>query len=333
MTALLALALLAPRYDGIALTPYYENPAEGLTFDGMVDHAAGTGAEVLSVVVSWAQPDVRASHIAPDPKETQDDGSVRRIIRRARGRGLRVVVFPILWVEARDVGEWRGTLRPDDEDAWWRSYRAFVLHYARLAAEERADVFSVGSELASLEDRVDRWRALIADVRAVYPGELMYSANWDHYADVPFWRDLDLVGLTAYHRLTEGLDPTVDELVAAWQPIKARLLGFAARVGRPMVFTELGYPATDGAARSPWDYTGNRTIDFEEQRRCFEAFRRVWGAESALAGVLFWNWWGPGHDDAGWYNPRGKPAEAEVRAWFEGRAGRVGARIGPATYR
>ncbi len=318
MSSLLALAvaLLAPRYDGIALSPFYENPAEDLRFDEMIDHAAGTGAGVLSVVVSWSQADIGASTIEPHPKETQDDAVVRRIVRRARGRGMRVLVFPILWVTHREAGEWRGALVPLDEAAWWASYRNFILHYARLAAEEQAELLSVGSELASLEDRAERWRALITAVREVYPGQLMYSANWDHYAHVPFWASLDLVGMTAYHRLTERLDPDLRDLVAGWRRARAPIVAFASTVGRPLVFTELGYPGVDGAGRSPWDYTGSRPLDPDEQRLCYEAFEQVWAGDPLLAGVLFWNWWGRADARDGWYNPRGKPAEAVVRRWF-----------------
>ncbi|MEZ4464125.1 MAG: hypothetical protein R3F60_12720 [bacterium] len=54
-----ALVLAAPPIrpiDGIALSPHYENPAEGLTFDQMVDEIAETGASHLSVVVSGPSP-------------------------------------------------------------------------------------------------------------------------------------------------------------------------------------------------------------------------------------------------------------------------------------
>ena len=243
--------------DGMALAPYYELP--GLSFDTMVDEVAALGASHLSVVVSWSQPNVRASRIAPHPKETQGDAVVRTIIRRGHARGLKVLLFPILWVERRSIGEWRGTLRPDDPDVWWREYRRFVMHYAKMAAEERVAVFSVGSELASLESQVERWRALIASVRGVFGGRLLYSANWDHYAGVPFWTDVDLVGLTGYYRLTESTQPAQEELDAAWRAVRDRLVKWQRGVGRPLVFTELGYPSIDGAARSPWDYTGARS--------------------------------------------------------------------------
>ncbi len=298
----------------MALAPYYELP--GLTFHAMVDEVAGIGASHLSVVVSWSQPNVRSSRIAPHPKETQDDAVVRGIIRRAHARGLKVMLFPILWVERRAIGEWRGTLRPDEPDVWWREYRRFLMHYAKMAADEGVEVFSVGSELASLEAQLKQWRSLIGEVRGGFGGRLLYSANWDHYAEVPFWSDVDLVGLTGYYRLTESTDPSQTELDAAWRAVRVRLVKWQRQVGKPLVFTELGYPSIDGAARSPWDYTGERALDVEEQRRCYEAFYRAWADEPALHGVFFWNWWGPGGATDKWYTPKGKPSEAIIRRWY-----------------
>lgn len=317
-----------PRLDGFALSLYYEGPDPALTYESMVDRAADAGATTLSVVVQWAQPDVTASTVAPHPTETPPDDHVRRIIRHARARGLRVMVFPILWVERRALGEWRGTLKPVDEAAWWTSYRRFILHYARLAATEGADLLSVGSEFASLEDRTDRWHALIADARRVFPGRLLYSANWDHYVEVTFWDRLDYIGLTGYYRLTQDTDASLADLTAAWTGIKNRLLAWQSTIDRPLVFTELGYPSLDGAARDPWDYTARTGPDLEEQRRAFAAFAAAWADTPALAGAIFWNAWGPTDGQNTWYTVWGKPAEHVIRRWFRARAALPAERAG-----
>lgn len=311
----------AIRFDGIALSLYYEGPGPELRYEAMVDRIADAGARSISVVVQWAQTDVKATTIAPDPKETPSDADVRRVIAHARARGLDVLLFPILWVERRAIGEWRGTLAPSDPDAWWASYRRFVLHYARLAAETGASAYSVGSELASLEDRTARWHGIIDAVRAEYGGRLIYSANWDHYEEVTFWDRLDAIGLTAYYKLTDDPRASQARLTAAWKVIKQQLLAWQATVGKPMVFTELGYPSQDGAAVTPWDYTGVRDLDVEEQRRALAAFVEVWRDEPALEGVYFWNGWGPTDGRNGWYTFWGKPAEAIVRRWFADRRG------------
>lgn len=302
--------------DGIALSLYYEGPGADLTYEAMVDRVAAAGAPAVSIVVQWAQPDVLASEVRPHPTETTPDAELRRVIRHARQRGLRVLLFPILWVEKRAIGQWRGTLKPADPERWWASYGRFIDHYARLAAAEGVEALSVGSEFASLEGETARWHGVIDRTRAVFGGQLIYSANWDHYREVTFWDRLDAIGLTGYYRLTESREPTLDELTGAWARIRAELLAWRATVGKPLIFTELGYPSADGAAFSPWDYTGTRTLDLEEQRLCFEAFAAVWSGTSELVGVFFWNGWGPTDGANTWYTFWGKPAEAVIRRWF-----------------
>lgn len=307
------LILAAAPWLGVAVTPYSEDPGRGLTFRGMVDEIADLGATHVSIVVQWSQANVASNRILPHPKETQDEAVVRDMMRRARARGLRVTLFPIIWLENRGPGLWRGTLRPENPAQWWASYRAFILHFAALAREERADLFSVGSELASMEADAERWRALIADVRAQFPGKLVYSANWDHYEHVPFWDALDFIGLTGYHRLTQvqpPAQPTEAELVDSWARIRTVLLDWQAnhQPGRPLLFTEVGYPSIDGAAYRPWEYTLGGTVDLEEQRRCWAAFTSAWAGEGRLAGFFAWNWWGVGGPDDANYTPRGKPA-------------------------
>jgi len=291
----------------------------------MVDEVRALGATHVELVVQWVQADVRATEIAPDRLETLPDGRLVEVIRHARAVGLQVVLLPIVHLLRRKEGEWRGTLAPADPAAWWASYHRFTLHYADLAAREGVAVLSVGSELVSTEADRERWAGLIGDVRAVYPGKLFYSANWDHYAEVTFWDLVDYAGITGYNVLATRADADLAELVAAWTRIRSDLRNFHARVARPILFTEIGYPSQDGAAMHPWDYTTGRDIDLEEQRLCYEAVRIVWQGEPILAGLYWWNWFGYGGPRSAYYTPKGKPAEAVIRAWYD-PGGRAAAR-------
>ncbi len=305
--------------QGVALSLHYESPEKGMVFDTMVDELAQVGASDVSIVVQWSQADVRAIKIEPHETESPTDEVVRRVIRRAKKAGLRVTVFPILWVEKRALGEWRGTLKPVNEEAWWAAYRRFIIHYAYMAKEEGVFAMSVGSELASMEGYRSRWEKLVRSVRGIFSGRIMYSANWDHYEEVSFWDSVDIAGLTGYYRLTERKDASVAELMASWSRIRTVLLDWQKRVGKPFIFTELGYPSLDGAAVDPWNYSADSPLDLEEQRRCFEAFVRVWSGTNALSGVFFWNWWGPSDGQNRWYTLKGKPALAWVQKWLDGK--------------
>jgi hypothetical protein len=224
-------------------------------------------------------------------------------------------MFPIVLLDKTAPGEWRGTLAPTDVDAWWTSYEAFILHHARLATDVGAAALVVGSELGSTEAWRDRWYHLLARVEAAYTGQRWYSANWDHYDQVSFWRRLDAIGVTGYFELTTDADATAAALAAAWKAPREALLAFAAAQKKPLILTEVGYPSRDGAAGQPWNYTSDAAIDVEEQRRAYRALATAWGG-SALAGVFAWEWSGDGGARDGGYTPRGKPAECELASWY-----------------
>src|SRR5262249_33875136 len=233
MKAAQALVLLALAGQANAAPPI-KGMALGLYDDGdkrvALGEIAGLGADHVSLVVSWHQHDVRSVALAPVPGTTVTDDRLRALMRDARAAHLAVFLFPIIEVDARAPKEWRGTLRPGDVDAWWRSYEGFILHYAALAGEGGADLFAVGSELVSTEAWRDRWFHLLASVRKVYPGKIVYSANWDHYQPVSFWERVDYIGVTAYNELTTKNDASEPELERGWRAVRDDLTSYSERV-------------------------------------------------------------------------------------------------------
>ncbi len=277
-----------------------------------------TGATHIAIVVPWYQSDVAATRIGRHPRFTAPDDTVLRVLREAKEDGFRTILFPIVRLEKEGGGDWRGTLRPTDAGAWRRSYAAFLERMAALAAQGGAETVVLGSELATMDVDPAPWRALAANVRRRFPGgSLVYSANWDHYDQVGFWDAVDRAGVTGYFELTAGeRAPTMDRLVESWRETWVRLMRFAHRTGKPLAFTELGYLSQDGTNAWPWKEGADEAIDLEEQRMCFEAFRRVWAAERRLGAAWIWNWFGWGGVSSKEYTPRGKPAEAEVARLF-----------------
>jgi len=221
----------------------------------------------------------------------------------------------VLLIDAAD-DDWRGTLKPTDEGAFWRSYDSFLCHYLDLAEVTGVDLFSIGSELSSLEHRREAWRRLIANARGRYRGFLTYSANWDHVHAPRFFGQLDLVGMTAYFSLTDEKDPSFAELVQAWRDIGQSLQRSVGPIGKPVVFTELGYPSQDGANSNPWNYQMNKqAIDLEEQSMCFAAFVEAAPEMAFLRGAYLYDYFDSGGPEDHSYSPRGKPAMAHWRAW------------------
>lgn len=266
----------------------------------------------------WWQRDVTSTRIGPEPGRSPTDQQITRTIAQAKARGLHVTGFPIVRLLEGQRNEWRGKIAPRDEDAWWQSYEAFILHGALLAKHGGADRYSVGSELLSREAMRERWVDLVERVRLRADDlEIMYSANWDHFRPVTFWDAVDVVGLTAYWELTRDLDASAEALAAAWAGPRADVEAWARATGRRVVFTEVGYPSLDGGAAWPWDETRKARVDVEEQARAYRAFVEAWSGRSTLVGVYFWNWFGFGGPEDTNYTPRGKPAAEVIRRWYQ----------------
>lgn len=304
-----------PTERGVALGLFSADPE--YRYGMLLDEIVATGATHVSITWVWWQTNTRSTKIRQVDGWSATDEQVVDTIARAKALGLHVTAFPIVRLTNGGPGEWRGRIAPDDEDAWWRSYTGYILHSLALAEKGGADRLSVGSELLSRERMRGRWLELVERVRMRAPEmELLYSANWDHYEVVSFWDAVDVVGLTAYWELTRDFDPSIADLRFAWTPIRHTLLDWSRRIGRPFVFTEVGYPSLDGGAAWPWDETRKALVDIDEQRRAYEAFVATWSDVDVLHGVYFWNWFGFGGPEDTNYTPRKKPAAGVLERWY-----------------
>lgn len=305
---------------GVALGVF--KASEGMSYyRSSLEDIAALGASHLSVPVFILQDSVDSVTHFTRPSDgatgEQHERVIREVIDFAHRMGLKVMLTPIVNLDRPGKDEWRGTISPGDWEAWFVSYRGMIRHYARLAAEMDVEYLSVGTELVTAERFTRQWRETIAEVRGVFPGQLTYSANWDRYDRVAFWDDLDFAGISAYYELSETEDPTVEQLVSAWRPVKAGLLRWQARWNKPLLFTEIGYMSQSGVAGHPWNYVSEKPLDLEAQRRCYEALRLAWEGEERFAGLYLWIWEPDkrGGQDRG-YNFAGKPAEEVVRDWY-----------------
>lgn len=304
-----------PYMRGVSLGMYFKS--QDFDYDLFLKDIKEVGASHVGFVISWYQKNVKATRIVRDKQRTVSDARLIQTIRQARARGLQVFLLPIVRLKERGPDDWRGVIKPTVLDDWWRSYRSYILHYARLGQTHGVELFSVGSELVSMETHRSRWRSLIASVRQIYRGMLVYSANWDHYEPVTFWDDLDYIGISNYYELSKKVLPSVARLRDTWMKIRKKIEAWKANYPRqPLIFTEVGYYSQEGTNIYPWDYTRDQKISLEEQRRCYRAFVDVWSKSKVLQGSYFWNWFARGGPTDKGYTPRGKPAECILREWY-----------------
>lgn len=287
------------------------------TYDRELRQIAEMGADTVLVIVSGYQEGVKSMKIALNRDGVPSRERVVDVIRRARSYDLKVMLLPIVLIRRPQTSkDWRGAINPPDRDQWFANYTEFITTYAKIARDADADAFAAGSEYVTMEYWRDDWMRIIAEVREIFPGMVFYSANWDHYEEVTFWDQLDAVALTSYHRVSKKSPPSRKEMDAAWRDIKRKLLAWQARIGKPLIFTEVGYPSQEGAAKQPWNYYGSKTVDLDVQRLCIEAFLDAWDDVEQVSGIFVFEWWGDGGSKDLGYTPLGKPAEALLRRWL-----------------
>jgi hypothetical protein len=286
----------------------------------MIEEIADLGADTVLFSVNGYQEHVESTRISPSPDETPSDEDWLRIFAVARDRGLRIILMPKVLLSDPRGNAWRGKIQPTSWDEWFAQYRAFVMHFARLAELSDVEVFSVGSELITTEKFTDRWRSIVADVRSVYRGRLTYSANWDHYTGIRFWDDLDLIGMTTYHKLSDEPAPSLEALRAKWLEIRRDIEKWRKGVGKPLLFTEAGWCSQEGCSVEAWNYYRQEEATEagrREQRDCYQAFVDTWLDCPKVGGILWWEWTpGNGGDGDYGYSPKNKPAEAVLRELF-----------------
>ena len=263
------------------------------------DECRGELARIKALGANWVALNDFAYMPAVDSPVVVDgrDGSLteadlRRTVRDARAAGLKVMLKPHLWSRDFNRGKWAADvamMTDADWAAWFESYGAYVLGQAAIAAEEGADALCVGVELQGTSGREAEWRALIAKVRAVYGGPLTYAATWGEWEHVAWWDALDVIGIDAYFPLTDKPSATDDELRAGWARVYDRLGPFAARVGKPICFLELGYTADAGGGIEPWKHTVE-TPDPPYQARLYRVALEEAAKRDYVVGAFVWKW-------------------------------------------
>ena len=278
------------------------------------------------------------------PNDGESDQGIEAATNMARRFGIKTLLKPHLWLSDRSQGKWRGLIEMADEAswaAWFASYRKFILHYARLAERLDIELLCIGTELhLSAVKRERDWRQLIATIRQVYSGKLVYAANWDRaFAEIQFWDALDYIGLQAYFPLQKPLfsetneigpwaaapqSPSVEDLKKGWLDHLPVIEGVYRRFGKPILVTEIGYHSTVDAAIRPWEWDSSDLGAMEEglktQANAYEAFFQTFWPQPWFAGVYFWKWY-PNHRTSGGpedkdFTPQNKPAEAVMGIWY-----------------
>lgn len=220
-------------------------------------------------------------------KETPTPAVMANLVRAAHDRGLRVALRPLV-DEANlrtPAGGWRGTIRPPDLSAWFRSYEAAVTPYLEVARTAHADEFVLASELTSLQPQHERWRSLAERAAKVFPGTMSYTFNFDSH-DTSMVLPNGSTGLDLYFAVDAGPDASVEQLARS---LAAQIMAKPKALRNSMVAQEVGIAAQDGSYRHPWNWGNPQAtqLDPEIQVNWFTAACQAVN-QTKLDGIYYW---------------------------------------------
>ena len=290
----------------------------------------GLGVNDIMVQATGYMDTASSTSIYLDPMKSPSDDSLSYIIQKIRGYGLRAVLKANFDVNDNTS---RKRISPIDWNEWWQNYRTFVLHYAAIAENNGVAIFVIGTELDSAVQSVNEasWRDLIFDVSMIYSGKITYGASRvscspgrvpecvPGYREVSWWDALDYAGIDAWFPLTNINNPTVQQLLDAWKPWVADIEDWQLHIGKPVLFTEMGYSSYDGTNRRPPTMWNGEPLDFQEQVDTYEAAFRTFFDKVWLHGIYWWYWAvdpdAGGMSDGTWL-VQDKPAEQTIATWY-----------------
>jgi len=161
---------------------------------------------------------------------------------------------------------------------------------AKMCEEKSVDIFCISTELgAMIKEKPIFWTDLISSVKSIYKGKITYAANWDNYDEVPFWKELDFIGVDAYFPVSESKTPTAAEVNEGWQTQITDLRLCSEKWKKNVLFCEYGFRSVDYAAKEPWN-AGSETkgVNLQAQSNSYEGtYNSVW-KEDFMAGGFLW---------------------------------------------
>ncbi len=247
----------------------------------------------------------------------------KETIRLAKAAGIKVMLKPQIWVP----GSWPGGITFSNESDWrkWEeAYRKFIMYYVELGKESDVEMICIGTEFKQSEvERESFWRDLIKEIRRSYNGRLTYASNWDSYTRLPFWDDLDYIGVDAYFPLDESKQPEKGTLMEKWKSYDRELKEMYRKFEKDILFTEFGYMAIEGCAGKTWELEPrSHTLPTNQkaQADALDALFDFFEDKEYWRGGFLWKWYPyPGaYQERGDkdYTPQGKKAVEVVKDWY-----------------
>jgi hypothetical protein len=293
---------------------------------------AATNANTIQLAPRIFMQTQTSNDVIHHPDKTESDANIAKAIANAHALGLSVMLKPMLTgLDGTNQAE----LRPSDPPpssprtrpkcsilpAWRNSPARNPLDRQRVKQTFRPGV-------PKLLGRPDRF------LREVYHGTITYAAATDEAINVSFWDKLDEIGINAYPPLTTQLDPSVDEMIAAWRNMPqdsywAAVMdhmspvdffhSLAVKYGskwcspKPAIAASMEQISVRAAGPAQRRMSGSNTTPSMPSFRC--GVRKAGaGSRRPNLAVGYYQFYSPTG-----YSPMGKPAQQLITEWYGGQ--------------
>lgn len=264
---------------------------------------AAMGGNWAALAFAVTQEKFSSSRFGMDFRFVDTDREIETAIKQLKDSGLKVCLKPILNCED---GTWRANITfPEREfpvydehgrlkgywNEWFSCYTAFICHYAEIAEYTGCEMLCIGCEMIGTEHKEEQWRELIAKVREIYHGPLVYNANHGKEENITWFDALDYIGTSAYYPVEKEGGASADEMVKAWEHHKVGMKKIAEKFGKKIIFMEIGCRSARGCAAMPWDFVHQEfPRDEDEQANFYESALRAMCDEPYFEGFFWWDW-------------------------------------------
>ena len=268
---------------------FYKSPMPALA-DLPRIKALGINTVAAYIYVSMAS---RTASEVQITDKTVSDAQLTQFANAVHKLGMAVQFAPIVAVQGH--GGWRGRLAPTSMSAWFRSYNTMITHYTYLAQQLRVELFSIGSELDSLQYRTYNWQQMFAWVDRHYSGLRTYMSTGVQVFTNAWWGSLDLISLSPYYSLSNNavdVSPSISQLVYVWKHgYLPKLYTLSRQYHRSVLFAEIGYCSVLGATAHPsYAYSSAQPVSQQAQANAYIALLDGIRGASWLRGVIWWHW-------------------------------------------
>ncbi|GAB4537835.1 MAG: hypothetical protein Fur002_00280 [Anaerolineales bacterium] len=288
------------------------------------------GANAVILTPTWTYKNSSPLNFSVEPGQDPLWTDTAMMISQARALGLNAALFPApnfpstaedFWQTAPQDAQW--------QEAWFKTYRAFAVNYADLAAQSGAYALILGGEwvapalpggaASNLSGDVEaQWASIISDVRARFKGQVWWALPYSKAsvgAPLNFLQNVDGIYLLWSAPLAADSTSTkVDYANAAGVILDNEISPLVSLLKKPLTLA-VSYPSASGAASGSVNLA-SANLNLQTQADIYEALLTAVNERAWVSGFVSRGYYLPAALRDTSASVRGKPAADLLWYWF-----------------